>query len=87
MLDYVAIGLMILVFIFELILIWYMWWVYTELNNDMNDVEDMLVDVYNISVADLAAEGKEVVPVIPKRVRQRIARKEAKKAALEASDC
>lgn len=86
MLEPVILGSVILVFIVQLLIIWYQWWCYNELNNEIIDTQDMVLDIYQLSVADLSIEGKEVTPVIPKRVKQRITRKEAKRAAIEAGN-
>lgn len=74
-LDYISIGMMILVFIVQLIIIWYMYWIYTQLNNDYNDLEDMVVDIYNITAADLKLEGTEVAVKLPKRTKARLAKR------------
>ena len=86
MLDYLILATTILVFIFVLLLFWVVWWCYTELTNDFNDTEDMLVDLLNMSALDLKAEGTVVTVKLPKRVKKRIDRRDARKAHDEECD-
>lgn len=72
MLDYVIIGMLILLFIFELLIIWYLWWIYSELNNEMNDTQDMIVDIYHLQI--LQSEENTNVN-LPKRVKTRLDRR------------
>ena len=73
-LDYISMGIMILVFIVELIIIWYMYWIYTQFNNNYSDIENMVVDIYNITAADLKLEGVDIAVKLPKRTKARIAK-------------
>ena len=75
MTDYVIMGLIIIVFLFQLITLWYVWWVYTTMVNNVNDCEDMIVDIYTLQVAEAKAAGIEVIAKIPKRVQDRIDKK------------
>ena len=72
MMDYVIIGLVILVFIFQLITLWYVWWVYTTVNGNVEDAEDMLVDIYTLELAAAKSRGIEIVAKIPKRIQNRL---------------
>lgn len=75
-LGYVAIGFMTIVFIFQLILLWYMWWIYTQMVENYDDVEEMIVDIYTLEVAEARKDGIDVVMKLPKRVRAKMAKKQ-----------
>lgn len=72
MVDYVSVALIILVFIVELIIIWYLWWGYTQLNNSIIDVQDTLNDMYTLEVAEVKKQGIEAKVRLPKRVTARL---------------
>lgn len=78
-LSYTAIGFMIVVFIFQLIIIWYLWWIYTQMQNNYEDMEDMVVDIYTLNVAEAKRQGLDVAIKIPKRVKARITKRSEKK--------
>lgn len=65
--NYVIIGLSVLIFLFQLIIIWYVWWFYNQMNNDFNDINDMTIDIYNLVVIDANANGRDADLQIPKR--------------------
>lgn len=75
-LGYVAIGFMTIVFIFQLILLWYMWWIYTQMVENYDDVEEMIVDIYTLEVAEARKDGIDAVMKLPKRVRAKMAKKQ-----------
>lgn len=75
-LGYVAIGFMTIVFIFQLILLWYLYWIYTQMVNNYDDIEDMIVDIYTLEVAESKKAGINVVMNLPKRVRSRMSKKQ-----------
>uniref|UniRef100_A0A6C0BEF7 Uncharacterized protein n=1 Tax=viral metagenome TaxID=1070528 RepID=A0A6C0BEF7_9ZZZZ len=78
MMDYIIVGLIIVVFIFEIIIVWYMWWTYTQMNNDVIDCQDMVIDIYSLQIAELKKEGLETVVKIPKRIQDRMDKKTKK---------
>lgn len=65
--GYAIIGIGVLIFLFQLIIIWYMWWMYTQLNDNDNDITDMIIDVYKLEVIDARSNGREAKLDIPKR--------------------
>ena len=75
-LGYVAIGFMTIVFIFQLILLWYMYWIYTQMVNNYDDMEDMIVDIYTLEVAQARKDGVDAIMNVPKRVRTRLAKRQ-----------
>lgn len=78
-LNYVSIGFMTIVFIFQIIILGYMYWIYTQMVNNYDDIEDMIVDVYTLEVAEAKRDGVDAVIKLPKRVRTRLARRQAVK--------
>lgn len=78
-LSYVAIGFMTIVFIFQLIMLWYMWWIYSQMVDNYDDMEDMIVDIYTLEVAEARKCGIEADAKIPKRIRTRMAKRQAVK--------
>ena len=67
--NYAVIGFCILIFLFELIIIWYMWWFYNQSNDNYNDLNEMIIDIYNLEVIDAVANGRDAKLNIPKRSR------------------
>lgn len=74
-----AIGFMIIVFIFQLIIIWYLWWIYSQVQNNYDDLEDMVLEIYTLDVAESKRQGLDTSIKVPKRVRSRIAKRSEKK--------
>jgi hypothetical protein len=72
MTDYVVIGLIILLFIFELLLLWQSYYNYTNLNNSIIDCQDMLTDIYTLDIIAAKSSGLEIIAKIPKRVQERL---------------
>ena len=74
MTAYVIIGITILIFIFELLIIWYMYWIYGQIIDNFNDTEDMIVDIYNLEIAEITdiSKNEDYVVSLPKRVRSRL---------------
>lgn len=70
--DYITIGIIVIVFIFELIIIWYIWWCYNQSVNNFNDVEDM---IYNLYRFELIGKDFDFDAALPKRVKDRIFKK------------
>ena len=79
-LAYSAIGFMTGVFIFQLIILWYMWWIYSQMIDNYDDVDDIIIDIYTLEVAESKRNGVDVNMTIPKRIRNRIAKRQAVKA-------
>ena len=79
-LAYSAIGFMTVVFIFQLIILWYMWWIYSQMIDNYDDVDDIIIDIYTLEVAESKRNGDDVNMTIPKRIRNRIAKRQAVKA-------
>lgn len=69
-LDYAIVGFLVLIFIFELIMIWIFYYGYTQLNNNYNDLNDMTIDIYNLAVIEAKTAGREAVLQIPKHSRE-----------------
>lgn len=67
--SYATIGFCILIFLFQLIIIWYIWWFYNQMTENYNDLNDMIIDIYKIDVIDANANGRETQLLIPKRSR------------------
>lgn len=67
--SYAIIGFCILIFLFQLIIIWYMWWIYNQMNDNYNDLNDMIIDIYKLQVIDAEANCRDAVLHIPKRSR------------------
>lgn len=67
--SYVIIGFCILIFLFEMLIIWYIWWFYNQMNDNYGDLNDMIIDIYNLEVADALANDREAKLRIPKRSR------------------
>ena len=65
--GYATIGICVLIFLFQLIIIWYLWWVYGQLNENDNDMTDMLIDIYRLEAIEAEANGRCVRVNIPKR--------------------
>jgi hypothetical protein len=69
--DYLNVGILVVVFVLQLIILLYMVWIYNQFVVNMNDCEDLLISIYMIEIAEL--RGKEVSTLeIPKRIRERI---------------
>lgn len=65
--GYAVIGFCILIFLFQLIIIWYMWWIYNQMNENYNDLNEMIIDIYRLEVCNANANGREAELRIPKR--------------------
>ena len=68
--DYAVIGFLVLIFIFQLIIIWYIWYGQSQAIADYNDLNDMIIDIYNLEVLEAIAEGRCATLNIPKRARE-----------------
>jgi hypothetical protein len=68
--DYAVIGFLILIFIFQLIIIWYIWYGQNQALTDYNDLNDMIIDIYNLEVLEAIADGRCATLNIPKHARE-----------------
>ena len=64
---YAIIGFCVLLFLFQLIIIWYMWWIYGQYTENYNNMNDMIIDMYNLEVVEATTAGRDVKLNIPKR--------------------
>ncbi len=72
--DYAILGFLLLLFIFELVILWYQYWTFNELNKNCNDINEMIQDIYRIEAAEAAKNNIDVVIRIPKRSREMYAK-------------
>jgi len=71
--TYTTIGILIVIFVLQLIILLYIVWVYNQFICNMNDCEDLLVSIYTIELAELKGEAiSDLNLEIPKRIRERI---------------
>ena len=68
--TYAIIGFCVLIFLFQLIIIWYMWWMYNQMVEKYNDLNDMVIDIYNLEVIEATTSGREAELHIPKGARE-----------------
>lgn len=68
--EYTLVGFLVLIFIFELIMIWIFYYGYNQLNNNYNDLNDMTIDIYNLAVIEATTAGREATLNIPKHSRE-----------------
>lgn len=69
--NYITIGILIIIFIFELIIIGYVYFCYTQTTNNIYDTQDLLLSVYNLEILEATNAGIDTCILIPKRIRER----------------
>lgn len=71
---YATVGILILIFILLLIVIWYMWYIYSDMQNNYDSLMDA-IDQQDAVLVDLA-EAQEIDAriVLTKRVRERLSK-------------
>ncbi len=72
--DYVSIGFFLVIFILELIILWYQWWSYSSLYSQNQDTQDILINVYTLQVFDMKKTNPDLKMELPKRVHDRISK-------------
>lgn len=65
--HYAIIGFLIVIFLFEIVIVWYMWWFYNQVDDNYNDLNSMIIDIYNLEVLEAKENKRDVVLRIPKR--------------------
>lgn len=73
-LAYVNAGFALLVFLIEIIILWYLYYIYDDFSKKYEDCEDLLVDIYTMELLEAKNNGNEFTPNIPKRIKDRINR-------------
>lgn len=70
--DYTTVSFIVLVFIIQLVILWYIWWVYKTLNSDIQDTQDLLVEIYTLQLTESKKGGLDIGSHLPKRIQKRI---------------
>lgn len=77
--NYVTIGILVLIFIFELIIIGYVYFCYVQTTNNIYDTQDLLLTVYRLEIVEATNSNIETCIHIPKRIRERTEPKKCRK--------
>lgn len=66
---YATVGILILIFLFQIIALSYLWWIYSQVNTNYEDMNDMIIEIYKLNVVDAREKGRDENLKIPKKSR------------------
>lgn len=77
--DYALYGILLIILILLIFIMGYMYWFYTQTENNYSDMEDMITDMYALQVAESKRAGVNAILDLPKRTKTRMDKKNSKK--------
>lgn len=69
--EYIMIAILVLIFLFEVLMVWYLYWNFNNINNNYNNLNNMVTEIYNSVVDDSKPCDKDPCHNVTKKYKNK----------------